>query len=136
MLEMMEEKVQVAVVVLMACGYGVVMSRLDFSLRVGGVVTWEKNDSSIEMQGAQGAVVVVVRIAVSRVGSSVVCEEGGSCVGGGREFAIRGIRVQRSRGRAECGAPTRYLAPPQMEFSTNVPQIRHTWCKGDPTKVF
>ena len=124
---------QVAVVVLMACGYGVVMSRLDFSLRVGVVVAWEKNDSSIEVQGA---VVVVVRIVVSRVGSSVVCEEGGSCVGGGREFAIRGIRVQRSRGRAECGAPTRYLAPPQMEFSTNVVEIRHTWCKDDPNKVF
>ena len=124
---------QVAVVVLMACGYGVVMSRLDFSLRVGVVVAWEKNDSSIEVQGA---VVVVVRIVVSRVGSSVVCEEGGSCVGGGREFAIRGIRVQRSRGRAECGAPTRYLAPPQMEFSTKVVEIRHSWCKGDPTKVF
>ena len=65
----------------MACGYGVVMSRLDFSLRVGVVVAWERNDSSIEVQGA---VVVVVRIVVSRVGSSVVCEEGGSCVGGGR----------------------------------------------------
>ena len=124
---------QVAVVVFMACGYGVVMSRLDFSLRVGVVVAWEKNDSSIEVLGA---VVVVVRIVVSRVGSSVVCEEGGSCVGGGREFAIRGIRVQRSRGRAECGAPTRYLAPPQMEFSTKVVEIRHSWCKGDPTKVF
>ena len=78
---MVEEKVQVGVVVLMACEYGVVMSRLDFSLRVGVVVAWEKNDSSIEVQGA---VVVVVRIVVSRVGSSVVCEEGGSCVGGGR----------------------------------------------------
>ena len=50
------------------------------SLSVGVVVAWEKNDSSIEVQGA---VVVVVRIVVSRVGSSVVCEEGGSCVGGG-----------------------------------------------------
>ena len=103
------------------------------SLSVGVVVAWEKNDSSIEVQGA---VVVVLRIVVSRVGSSVVCEEGGSFVGGGREFAIRGIRVQRSRGRAECGAPTRYLAPPQMEFSTKVVEIRHTWCKCDPNKVF
>ena len=53
----MEEKVQVAVVVLMACGYGVVMSRLDFSWRVGVVVAWERNDSSIEVQGAVEVVV-------------------------------------------------------------------------------
>ena len=129
---------QVVVVVLMACEYGVVMSRLDFSLRVGVVVACEKNDSTLEVQGA---VVVVIRIVVwaplwSVRRAAPVWEEGGSFVGGGREFAIRGIRVQRSWGRAECGAPTRYLAPPQMEFSTKVVEIRHTWCKGDPNKVF
>ena len=133
---------QVAVVVLMACGYGVVMSRLDFALRVGVVVAWEKNDSSIEVQGA---VVVVVRIVVSRVGSSVVCEEGGSCVGGGRLLCGRraGVCDPRDPSPTEpgesgvrCTHAIPRTPPPQMEFSTKVVEIRHTWCKGDPTKVF
>ena len=76
-----------AVVVLMACGYGVVMSRLDFALRVGVVVAWEKNDSSIEVQGA---VVVVIRIVVwaplwSVRRAAPLWEEGGSLRSEGSE---------------------------------------------------
>ena len=70
------------------------------SLSVGVVVAWEKNDSSIEVQGA-----VVVRIVVSRVGSSVVCEEGGSCVGGGRLLCGRraGVCDPRDPSPTELG---------------------------------